>query len=575
MAEPDLSATGAALVKALGEHGLSGREIAELLWLATTVHERSTTAPTTSPPRDPSHQPEADPGLEMDPKPSTEPDPPQPPPASGSGSSPPAPATPPAAPVIPRDDRNPSSEGGGLPIELPDPGLIRDPLHLARALRPLNRRIEAGPACVVDEAATVDAIAAATADARASGLQTAVAWRPVLRPRVEPWLDLALVFDRSPSMCFWERFREDLTRLLSRYLRIRDLRLWYLVGDGPGSMLLCTPGGQLHQPRELLRSDGRTLVLIVSDCSDHAWFDGSLPALLATWSAALPTAVLQVLPERLWIRTSLAHHRAVRVKATRPLQPSDHLLQEPLSTWDEDPETPFAQGIGASSTVPILNMEASVLSAWARMLAGDRKGAALAYRFQKDGEHPRRPAAPEEAAERELVPADIEAALESFLFTSTSGARRLASLIAFAPIITLPVVRLIQQQLVWDPPAVQLAEVLLSGLFRTADNRPPTFESIETHRFDFLTADLRQRLRSGVLVGEARQVSEAVTEFVASRLLNRSRSEFEALLLNPGSPGLIQSPSQVPLLGLSAWAGVGGIASSLCSKALLPQPIST
>jgi hypothetical protein len=41
------------------------------------------------------------------------------------------------------------------------------------------------------------------------------------------------------------------------------------------------------------------------------------------------------------------------------------------------------------------------------------------------------------------------------------------------------------------------------------------------------------------------------------------------------TPGLIQSPSQVPLLGLSAWAGVGGIASSLCSKALLPQPIST
>jgi len=41
------------------------------------------------------------------------------------------------------------------------------------------------------------------------------------------------------------------------------------------------------------------------------------------------------------------------------------------------------------------------------------------------------------------------------------------------------------------------------------------------------------------------------------------------------SVGLIQSPSQVPLLGLSAWAEVGGIASSLCSKAFLPQPIST
>jgi hypothetical protein len=39
--------------------------------------------------------------------------------------------------------------------------------------------------------------------------------------------------------------------------------------------------------------------------------------------------------------------------------------------------------------------------------------------------------------------------------------------------------------------------------------------------------------------------------------------------------GLIQSPSQASLPGLSAWVEVGGIASSLCSKALPPPPIST
>jgi hypothetical protein len=41
------------------------------------------------------------------------------------------------------------------------------------------------------------------------------------------------------------------------------------------------------------------------------------------------------------------------------------------------------------------------------------------------------------------------------------------------------------------------------------------------------------------------------------------------------NPGLIQSPSQASLPGLSAWVEVGGIASSLCSKALPPPPIST
>jgi hypothetical protein len=39
--------------------------------------------------------------------------------------------------------------------------------------------------------------------------------------------------------------------------------------------------------------------------------------------------------------------------------------------------------------------------------------------------------------------------------------------------------------------------------------------------------------------------------------------------------GLIQSLSQATLPGLSAWAEVGGIAPSLCSTALLPQPMST
>ncbi len=40
-------------------------------------------------------------------------------------------------------------------------------------------------------------------------------------------------------------------------------------------------------------------------------------------------------------------------------------------------------------------------------------------------------------------------------------------------------------------------------------------------------------------------------------------------------PGLIQSVSQAPWPGLSASGEVGEIASSLCPKPFLPQPIST
>ena len=49
-------------------------------------------------------------------------------------------------------------------------------------------------------------------------------------------------------------------------------------------------------------------------------------------------------------------------------------------------------------------------------------------------------------------------------------------------------------------------------------------------------------------------------------------SEMEVVV--PCQAGLIQSLSQGLLPELSAWVEVGGIASSLCSRAFLPQPIS-
>ena len=63
---------------------------------------------------------------------------------------------------------------------------------------------------------------------------------------------------------------------------------------------------------------------------------------------------------------------------------------------------------------------------------------------------------------------------------------------------------------------------------------------------------------------------------VSSRKIERACYEDLAFRVLTGNhPGLIQSPSQAFLPVLSAWVEVGGIASSLCSKAILLQPIST
>lgn len=49
---------------------------------------------------------------------------------------------------------------------------------------------------------------------------------------------------------------------------------------------------------------------------------------------------------------------------------------------------------------------------------------------------------------------------------------------------------------------------------------------------------------------------------------------YRPCLLTNHDAGLIQSLSQGLLPELSAWVEVGGIASSLCSRAFLLQPIS-
>jgi hypothetical protein len=134
---------------------------------------------------------------------------------------------------------------------------------------------------LLDERATVEQIA-----------ETGV-WQPVLKSASELWLEVALVFDRSPSMVLWQRLGLDLYRLLSHYGEFRDVRLWWLQQTETGEVNLTRPNGTVCKPRDLLTSDRRRLVVIVSDCVGAAWHNGSMRSVIATWSAKLPTVLLK------------------------------------------------------------------------------------------------------------------------------------------------------------------------------------------------------------------------------------------------------------------------------------------
>ncbi|MHC5862697.1 hypothetical protein [Nostoc sp.] len=75
--------------------------------------------------------------------------------------------------IYPRNQQH-TSKSLDLSFKVPDAPSLREPLTLARALKPLMRRIPSGRELVLDEAATIQRIAD-------EGL-----WIPVLKPTVEP-----------------------------------------------------------------------------------------------------------------------------------------------------------------------------------------------------------------------------------------------------------------------------------------------------------------------------------------------------------------------------------------------------
>lgn len=106
-----------------------------------------------------------------------------------------------------------------VPADVPAPRAIPNATELARALKPLRRTVPSVYTRRLDEAATVRAAAD-------TGLITAV-----LRPEVEPWLDLTLVVDTGSSMVIWNRLTVELRQLLHRLGAFRRIKVVGLDSD--------------------------------------------------------------------------------------------------------------------------------------------------------------------------------------------------------------------------------------------------------------------------------------------------------------------------------------------------------
>ncbi len=484
-------------VAALGQElNLTSSEIADIIWLALQVGELPAIAAVVLPENlgvdDHRVQPDVDRS------------------ATRAANERPEPIAPPAA-EIHLDDRSTVDRSGlgGLTIALPDARALREPLKLARSLKPLLQKVVSGWSDVLDEAATIEQIV------------DRQLWMPIFQPSLEPLLDLVLVVDDSISMQIWRRTLGELQRLLAHYGVFRDVRVYSLVVEPERVSVRSGIGrqGSLHNPRELIDPSGRRLILLATDCVATFWRLGELLPVLDAWSKSGPLAMVQMLPEWLWGRSGLGLATAVRFSSLQAGVNNRRLRATAIALWDE---ADLELGI----KVPVVTLEEEKFKLWARLVAGYGGVQSPGFVFEPI------PLAVDGLMGLPGIGQDFsgEERVRRFQVTASPLARQLAMILAAAPVISLPVVRILQDRLLSRSLQVHVAEVFLGGLLK-----PVVEVSAEMNpdgvAYEFM-AGAREVLLSAVPTTMVLNVLNEVSRFVADRL-GLTLDVFMGVLKNP------------------------------------------
>jgi NACHT domain len=498
-------------VAALGEElSLTTKEIADIIWLAVQMGELPQPATSDSSQSldiGKSRSPQQiDPPIPKDPIDLPNPEP-----------------SPPPAEIHPVDRSN---LGGGLAISVPDARSLREPLELARSLKPLLQRVASGWSNVLDEEATILKI------------DREQIWLPVLKPNLEAWLDLVLVVDESVSMQIWQRTISELQRFLAHYGVFRDVRVYSLVVENERAYVrprlgAALQGQSLRNPQELIDPSGRRLILVATDCVAGFWRSGEVLPALKLWAKSGPMAIVQMLPEWLWGRSGLGLASAVRFAALQAGIPNHQLKATNLSLWDD-------VDLDLGIKVPVVTLEPVPMKTWAQLVAG--KGDIQSPGFVFDSEP--MPSTGEEQSRTEGLFAGAGSGAERvrrFQVTASPMARQLAMILAAAPTISLPIVRILQDRLLPRSQQVHVAEVFLGGLLKPlvevdAQSNPDLVP------YEFMDG-ARDVLLDSVPTTEVVNVMQQVSQFVAERL-GLTLDAFMGVLRNPQETGDLDVVSQ-------------------------------
>jgi formylglycine-generating enzyme required for sulfatase activity len=395
-----------------------------------------------------------------------------------------------------------------LPIQVDSAPSLSDTRSLGRSLRPLMRKAPSRIRSVLDEVATVDHIARHNI------------WWPILKPTPERWFDLELVIEDTPFSFIWHKTLDEFRHLLESQGSFRSVRTWY-VEDKRGEPRLTNKrqtslqAFPSRQPRELIDASSRRIVLFISDCRSQLWKEGKIYDWLTLWAKHGPMAVVQLLPERLWPESELDVGYAVQVGAYQPGAPNTKLQVK---------ELPIRNQIEINTLIlPIVTLTAGALKQWALVVAAAGRqrspGRLFDLSWVKDPERSVPPGV--------IQPKTPEARVELFMATASGLAQRLARMMAAVP-VELPVVHLIQQEILKDVQPIHIAEVYNSSLLEPIKNTQSN--SDEFVRYDFAQG-VRRLLNERTPIDETIDVIEILSRKIAKSLPRLKITNFTALLV--------------------------------------------
>ena len=424
--------------------------------------------------------------------------------------------SPPEVPVNLPNESDPKSQSQAasesIPFKAPAAPGLRDKLALGRSLRPLMRKVPSRTKKILDAEETVTQFAQN---------RTLI---PKFKPEPERWLDLALVVEKSPSIIIWQEIITELQKLIELSGAFRSVSTWGLQTDDKGEIKhFPQQNFSAHQessrsPKELLDSAGRRLILFVSDCTSQIWYQDKnhenlkIYQTLKLWSNSGCLAIVQLFPERLWVRTAMGFGFPVLLNALEPGAPNKKLTVEGLPVWEE-------VNVSKSITLPVITLEPDSVKQWSRVVAGFGSTQTAGIVFEPNLIPDKSEISPKDTnnTNNQLSAADL---VNRFRATASPTARRLAGLMATVP-VSLPVVHLSQQTILKDSMQVHVAEVFMSGLLQrdTADNKA---------NYDFVEG-VRELLLNSVPTPDVDRVLDKVSRYIAEQA-GISINNFAALL---------------------------------------------